>query len=690
MLQRMQGNSTQPRKYPPELRSFALTLQFYSAKAYEYVRNTFMDCLPNQRTIRSWLQVIDGSPGFSKEALEIIGFKVQECKLKNKKLLCSLVVDEMAIRQQIEWDHHKNSWMGYIDYGSKLKSTHIPVAKEAIVFLLTAINDCWKMPIGFFFINGLTAVERCNLVSECFHFIKTLDIEIVSLTFDGAASNIGMAKELGAVMDYNNLNPTFPHPTNKELRVHVILDVCHMLKNVRNVLGAKKIFYNSKGEAIEWKYFQKLDELQTLEKLHVANRIRRSHIEWYKQKMNVRIAAQTFSQSVGDAFRFLKDQNNKDFENVEPTIEFVVIINNLFDILNSRNLLSKGYKKPLSRENFFEIQSYLEYCYTYLKGIKVTSEPKGKLILDTKSHTGFLGFLVAIKVFQSLFQQLIVERGVLTFIMTYKFSQDHLEIFFSAIRMRNGHNDNPNVKQFISAYRRLLSHNEVKASSYGNAVELENIKILNVSSFKKVVKNPHLECLNMTQLEDDGTTGVFVDEDSEDDEELLNVSDVNLSHVVENIVPYISGFVGRKLRRRIKCEECSSVLSYKLKSTSDTILLNLKNRGGLFLSSDDLIHICKCAEKSFRYFENEILAKNIFYKMLFKSIKNVKSTTFSNLMNHILDQPPMENHRTDLIKSIVFEYLTIRFHHSSKLKTEMLKKNYNRKVNTKMIHFAGN
>jgi hypothetical protein len=47
-------------KYPAELRSFAMTLQFYSPKAYEYVRKTFKfnHALPNQYVIRSWLSKI--------------------------------------------------------------------------------------------------------------------------------------------------------------------------------------------------------------------------------------------------------------------------------------------------------------------------------------------------------------------------------------------------------------------------------------------------------------------------------------------------------------------------------------------------------------------------------------------------------------------------------------------------------
>ena len=37
-------------KYPPSLQTFALTLHFYSAKAYDYVRQFFDTCLPHPDT----------------------------------------------------------------------------------------------------------------------------------------------------------------------------------------------------------------------------------------------------------------------------------------------------------------------------------------------------------------------------------------------------------------------------------------------------------------------------------------------------------------------------------------------------------------------------------------------------------------------------------------------------------------
>ena len=52
-------------KYPAALRAFALTLNFYSAKAYHFIRKTFDLQLPHPSMIRKWYSTIDGQPGFT-------------------------------------------------------------------------------------------------------------------------------------------------------------------------------------------------------------------------------------------------------------------------------------------------------------------------------------------------------------------------------------------------------------------------------------------------------------------------------------------------------------------------------------------------------------------------------------------------------------------------------------------------
>lgn len=127
-------------KYSPALRTFALTLYYYSTKAYSYVRKVFNLCLPHPHTIHKWYKCIDGSPGFTTESLNALKLIASKSK---KPLYCCLMIDEMAIRKKIEWDGKK--FHGYVDFGGSLDTDEAPEAKEALVMLVTGINASWKV-----------------------------------------------------------------------------------------------------------------------------------------------------------------------------------------------------------------------------------------------------------------------------------------------------------------------------------------------------------------------------------------------------------------------------------------------------------------------------------------------------------------------------------------------------------------
>jgi uncharacterized protein YoxC len=97
-------------KYSAELRSFAITLQFYSAKAYNYIRKKFNNLLPCPSVIRKWFSVVNGHPGFTKEAFQAI-----QNRTKMSTVLVNIVIDEMAIRQQILYCQSR--YYGYADFG---------------------------------------------------------------------------------------------------------------------------------------------------------------------------------------------------------------------------------------------------------------------------------------------------------------------------------------------------------------------------------------------------------------------------------------------------------------------------------------------------------------------------------------------------------------------------------------------
>lgn len=60
------------KQYSLELRAFALTLYYFSPRAYNYVRDVFNMCLPSEKTIEKWYQATDGKPGVTLEDFEIL------------------------------------------------------------------------------------------------------------------------------------------------------------------------------------------------------------------------------------------------------------------------------------------------------------------------------------------------------------------------------------------------------------------------------------------------------------------------------------------------------------------------------------------------------------------------------------------------------------------------------------------
>lgn len=120
-------------------------------------------------------------------------------------------------------------------------------------------------------ITGLNGAERANLVTECFQMLHEIDIKVLSLTFDGAASNIAMANQLDAniTSEAAFLKSDFFHPASNK-SISVLLDANHMIKLCRNAFATHKIlYYNS--ESIDYHYLELLVEYQEECGLHIAN-----------------------------------------------------------------------------------------------------------------------------------------------------------------------------------------------------------------------------------------------------------------------------------------------------------------------------------------------------------------------------------------------------------------------------------
>ena len=261
------------------------------------------------------------------------------------------------------------------------------------------------MNIGYFFIDGLNGGQRADMLRTCIKKLTEAGAYVTSCTFDAVSANFSMANNLGCDLYSNPPKTHFPHPedSNKHQDIYVILDAAHMLKLVRNTLGLLGILIDPDGNAIQWEFIEKLLKRQQIEGLHFGNKITELHIQFRKKPMNVKLAAQVFSESVADGLTYFLKKGDEEFVGCEPTIKFIRIINNVFDVLNSISLSGYKYKKALFGGNFQSSSVEISKGYKYIKDLKIKEGNNLISILHADRRWGFLGFMITIRSIISLY-----------------------------------------------------------------------------------------------------------------------------------------------------------------------------------------------------------------------------------------------------------------------------------------------
>ncbi|KAL3172255.1 hypothetical protein MRX96_013229 [Rhipicephalus microplus] len=189
---------------------------------------------------------------------------------------------------------------------------------------------------------------------------------------------------------------------------------------------------------------------------------------------------------------------------------------------------------------------------------------------------------------------------------------------------RGGYNNNPTACQFRAAYKRLLFYTEVTSSDAGNCCR-DVVSILNMSSAVSLAESP-------TAVTSHRRSSLLEPVDDEHDYTHRVDLPQSLSAVTSAVVPYIAGFVARKVRSVTNCEECCAALE----SSEEPDLVRAKNR--------------------------------VFEKAL-----------FAQLEPHLLNCDPLDNHIYSLSKKIASVYIRTRLHHISR---RMNQENCNKNVRT--------
>lgn len=545
-----------------------------------------------------------------------------------------------------------------MDFGlGKLDADETPLASETILLMAVGISGHWRTPLGYFFVNKASGYLQAQLLRLTIGKLSDIGITVLAVTSDVTAHSVQMAKALGILIDGDNMKCTFQHPSSSSQQIAYFFDSCHLLRLIRNAFQNFQSIQFINGTA----HWQHLVELVALEEQELSNMERipgkLANLKNHVLKMNC--AAQLFSESVASALECLLSLGLPRFQNCIGTIHFVRLVNNLFDIFNSRNCYGKGLKGPLWPETYSKINHVLIEAKTIFVTLSDTSNNQ---IIKGKRKLGFLGFLLNAESLQWLYQNYVFPKVMpFPYLLTYKFSQDHLELFLKMLRKLLVTSSHPTCMAFQKAYHNLETRYRPQ-----DEVFLREVSILDISLAQRT---------DLALWTIQHQYGVSVTKTPFHKEDICqDWSDCSLSEALVDLSEHrrnltcCAGYVANKLSALLTCEDCISALyASDLRASKIGSLLCIKKKNGLHFPSESLCRVINICERVVRTHSRmsvcELLPKQKELYLQQKIFCELSGHIylFVDLDEHLFDGEVCAiNHFIKLLKDIIVCFLKIR------------------------------
>lgn len=373
-----------------------------------------------------------------------------------------------------------------------------------------------------------------------------------------------------------------------------------------------------------------------------------------------------------------------EFKNAAATIKFIRYIDRLFDIMNtSRVKLGNIFKCAINPKNKEEVFQFLNEVKTYILSLKVASKNGRKLVQLVKSNvkTGFRGFVMNIVSVMKIYNEFVENQKCLTYIATYRLSQDHLEMFFGKIRSMHGCNDNPTVQQFTSAFKKLLHRCYVRISTMSNiSVESCTSNILSVSSRRAKLHN---DMAGDVLIQNDGFEA---EEDSDfyaiDQLDQLERSNFLTEEMHAAGVNYVANLIEERILSTDMCTYCRLALEENERVKSSMCLTATSRK-----PCKSTYQICKLTDTAIKTLLHCSAQSTFKQKIYIYVLSNIE---IGLLYPYFVQEEDHDcNHKNFIIKYVIDEYTRIKCAHLAKAKTMEMQRRNLRNRYRKNLHYMG-
>ncbi|KAH7949443.1 hypothetical protein HPB49_009929 [Dermacentor silvarum] len=136
----------------------AVVLRNLSSRAYEHVRSTGILRLPCRSTLERFMGSSRGAVGMTELVKQRLSAELASHPSLHARA-CSLIVDEMRVKQRLLYHKQRDAFIGEVDYGVNFpkETTNEPVlANSLLCFVLNGLSVSFRVPVAYFF------ARNCN------------------------------------------------------------------------------------------------------------------------------------------------------------------------------------------------------------------------------------------------------------------------------------------------------------------------------------------------------------------------------------------------------------------------------------------------------------------------------------------------------------------------------------------------
>lgn len=387
--------------------------------------------------------------------------------------------------------------------------------------------------------------------------------------------------------------------------------------------------------------------LDTTKQFKLAPRLTNEHIYPNNfQKMKVKLASQVFSHSVAVAMHTYIEFDVLSKE-AYPTANFILKMNDLFDLLNSSNF--EKCQAFMATKKQTDLLKEMDQLFENLKVVNFD----GKVV--TKQLKFIFGWRMTIKSIFILWETL--QTKGYKYLFTRNLNQDCLENYFGQIRNCCGNARNPTPIQFCRAFKKLFALRYFDSADGANCMDDVNEVLMNLTpEFDKSCKLV-LSLATPTH----NPLRVFTSDYT------------NLKSPEGNAMIYVAGYLLKKCLLQHTCEVCVN-LSYNTENTlsnDEIIFCKLKAYqdsetpfGGLTMPSKSIVEYIMALEGIFVNKFNSLASR--------ESIGSLLKSEFSKIVYiHPCSKFPLDYFLS--LYTRVRIYFTLKFINSD-VKTKKLNK----------------